>query len=161
MKVTLNFPRIEDTRVIFSWKTDGDEEFLKDSTFYYEFRESIKHLSRDYFDFLQIGILFSIWKDKKNVNLTSKYIVSDEIISHWKNYWDFDELIYNPPKFNIISRMKTMFSKQSLGKNTNKGKNIGLLFGGGKDSMMGAGVLDELINDDRKLILLSFLHPNF
>ena len=57
--------------------------------------------------------------------------------------------------------MKTMFSKQKLGeKNTNKGKNIGLLFGGGKDSMMGAGVLDELINDDRKLILLSFLHPN-
>ena len=64
MKVTLN-PRIEDTRVIFSWKTDVDEEFLKDSTFYYEFGESIKHLSKDYFDFLQIGILLSIWKDKK------------------------------------------------------------------------------------------------
>ena len=26
--------------------------------------------------------------------------------------------------------------------------------------MMGAGVLDEIITDDRKLILLSFLHPN-
>ena len=161
MKVTLNLPRIEDTRVIFSWKTDGDEEFIKDSTFYYDFGVSIKHLSRDYFDFLQVGILLSIWKDKKNVNLVSKYVISEEIISHWKKYWDFDGLTYNPPKLNIKNRIKAIFSREKLEKNNaNEGKNVGLLFGGGKDSMMGAGVLDELISGDRELILLSFLHPN-
>ena len=113
MKVILNQPFIDDTRVTFSWKTDGNEEFLKDSTFYYEFGESINHLPKEYFDFLQIGILLAIWKGK-NVILTSKHVISEEIISHWKKYWDFDDLTYNPPKFTIMNRIKTMFSKNKI-----------------------------------------------
>ena len=106
---------------------------------------------------MQIGILLSIWKDRKNVILTSKHVISEGIISHWKKYWDFDDLTYNPPKFTIMNRIKTMFSKHKFTqKNKIECENIGLLFGGGKDSMMGAGILDELISDDRKLILLSF-----
>ena len=147
--------------MIFSWKWEKSEQYIKDSTFYYDFGTSIVNINRQYFDYLQIGILFSIWKDRENVDLTSTYPISIEIITHWKKYWDFDGLNYSSPKQNIFTKVKNRFL---ISNNNSSSKfepqNIGLLFGGGKDSMMGAGVLDEVISKPRELILLSFLHPN-
>ena len=95
------------------------------------------------------------------MDLTSTYPISIEIITHWKIYWDFDGLNYNPPKQSIFTKIKNRLSTFNNNSSSKiKPQNIGLLFGGGKDSMMGAGVLDEIISKPRELILLSFLHPN-
>lgn len=147
--------------MIFSWNWEESEQYIKDSTFYYDFGTSIVNINRQYLDFLQIGILFSIWKESEIVDLTSTYPISIEIITHWKIYWDFDGLNYNPPKQSIFTKIKNRLSTFNNNSSSKiKPQNIGLLFGGGKDSMMGAGVLDEIISKPRELILLSFLHPN-
>lgn len=147
--------------MIFSWNWEESEQYIKDSTFYYDFGTSIVNINRQYFDYLQIGILFSIWKDCETVDLTSTYPISIEIITHWMKYWDFDGLNYNPPKQSIFTKIKNrLLISNDNSSSKIKPQNIGLLFGGGKDSMMGAGVLDEIISKPRELILLSFLHPN-
>ena len=147
--------------MIFSWNWEDSEQYIKDSTFYYDFGTSIVNINRQYFDYLQIGILFSIWKDCENVDLTSTYPIPIEIITHWMKYWDFDGLNYNPPKQSIFTKIKNrLLTSNNNSSSKIKPQNIGLLFGGGKDSMMGAGVLDEIISKPRELILLSFLHPN-
>lgn len=147
--------------MIFSWNWEESEQHIKDSTFYYDFGTSIANINRQYFDYLQIGILFSIWKDCENVDLTSTYPISIEIITHWKKYWDFDGLNYSPPKQSILTKMRNrLLTSNNNSSSKFEPQNIGLLFGGGKDSMMGAGVLDEVISKPRELILLSFLHPN-
>lgn len=137
----------EGNKVTFSWKQDVEEEFVKDSTFFYDFHGiDIQDIPDAYLFNILFGIMFPSWKKIQNVEITSSVALPSEIFLLWKKYTDAKNIILksesNPtPKLDF-----------------KEGNEIGLLFGGGKDSMMGFGILSE-IHPEKTIKLLSFLHP--
>lgn len=156
-KIKLLKPFVEKNRITFSWIPNKDEKYINGSKFYYEFGNSeLSILSKQAINFLFIGIVLSLWRDEKHILIDSEYPIEIEIIKHWMDYWDIASLEYiGLLADNSTSADLPFQQNEDFGNNTV----AGLLFGGGKDSMMAAGVLDEIIQNN-PLYLLSFLHPN-
>ena len=156
-KVRLNKPIITKGRVDFSWETEGDEKYIRGSQFFYDFGEAnLSECNAQSIDNLCIGILFSIWRNESLIQLDSETPINTEIIEHWKKYWGIENIEYVGDPSDPLD-LNNENNLHRYGDSPNNG--IGLLFGGGKDSMMAAGILSEVASE-RPLYLLSFLHPN-
>jgi hypothetical protein len=137
----------EGNKVTFSWKQDVEEEFVKDSTFFYDFHQiDIKAIPNAYFYNILFGIMFPSWRNMGDIEIVSTENLPYEIFHLWKKYTNATNIVLKSgteptPKLKLLQENE-----------------IGLLFGGGKDSMMGLGVLSE-IYPDKSIKLLSFLHP--
>jgi len=157
-RVRLNKPIIAEGRVDFSWETQGDEKYIRGSQFFYDFGEAnLSECNPHSFDNLCIGILFSIWRNESVIQLDSETPINTEIIEHWRKYWEIENIEYIGKSSESIQLLS--IENNQFRENDSPNNGIGLLFGGGKDSMMAAGILSE-VAPERPLYLLSFLHPN-
>lgn len=137
----------EGNKVTFSWKQDVEEEFVRGSTFFYDFHDiDIQDIPDAYLFNILFGIMFPSWTKMDRAEITSAEKLPNEIFLLWKKYTDAK---------NIILKSE---SNPTPTLDIKEGNEIGLLFGGGKDSMMGLGVLSE-IHPEKSIKLLSFLHP--
>ena len=137
----------EGNKVTFSWKQDTEETLVKNSSFFYNFHQiDIKTIPNAYFYNILFGIMFPSWRNMGDIEIVSTENLPYEIFHLWKKYTNATNIV-------LKSGTEPTPKLKSLHENE-----IGLLFGGGKDSMMGLGVLSE-IYPEKSIKLLSFLHP--
>ena len=137
----------EGNKVTFSWKQDVEEEFVRNSSFFYDFHDiDIQEIPESYLFNILFGIMFPSWTKMEQVEISSSVKLPLEIFLLWKKYTN---------AVNIVLKSETIPTPRL---DINEGNEIGLLFGGGKDSMMGLGVLSEIF-PEKSIKLLSFLHP--
>lgn len=155
MKVTVNFPKIENDTVTFSWHTDKDVPFFKKEDFYIKYEGlNIENMPKEIFWNAFLALMVPIYKlSQEEVVFIFPKSISEFIAETWINYHSAGNIIVLPLYENTsVELYKNNISSKGLN------SKIGILFGGGKDSTYSFSVLSELYGMENT-VLISYVYP--
>lgn len=149
--VIVNIPKIHNDLIIYSWHSSRKVPFFKKNRFYIKYQDiNIEKLPIEYFwhAFLSIMIpVFSFCNEDVLFKFPSP--IPSNIAELWINYHDASN-IFIQPLVEVSNEIK------NEGNYLNK--NIGILFGGGKDSTYALSVLEEVYGQ-KNIVIISYVLP--
>ncbi|ARP44276.1 hypothetical protein CV632_12240 [Geobacillus thermodenitrificans] len=142
-------PKIEGDTVYFSWSFSRDPRIFKKNEFYIKYDGlDIHHIDSSFFYEIFIGLMIPVLKeiDKEYLILLPEEIDND-IVNFWLSYNEADNIKVFPTNH---FPMKVNDIKCE--------KKLGILFGGGKDSLF-SYYLSKEIFDPSELLVISYVFP--
>lgn len=149
--VTVNIPKINYDTINFYWKDSKEVPFFKRNSFYIKYQGiDIESIPMEYCWYAFLSIMIPVYSFcQEDVVFRFPSPVSTDIARLWINYHDAEDIIIEP----LIKVNKDFEIKVN-----HKETNVGILFGGGKDSTYALSVLDEVYGTNN-IVILSYVLP--
>jgi len=149
--VNISLPKIKFDTVTFSWTNSKKIPFFKQNTFFIKYEGiNIKNHPIDFFWYSFLSIMTPVYSlCEEEVIFKFPTPIPSNIVELWINYHNAQNIYIYPLKESVSIFKYTEGYME---------KNIGILFGGGKDSTYAFSVLSEIYGKEN-IVLLSYVLP--
>lgn len=146
-------PKINKDTVTYTWKFNQDPKIFKKNEFYIQYDGmDITKIDINCFYEIFISLMIPILKHHKQDILI---VLPQEISNGTVNFW----LSYNEANnVKVFPTVNSSIEKVKASSNSEKHKKMGILFGGGKDSLFAYKINKEIFGVEN-LLIVSFVFP--